>query len=440
MKPYNYFPLFLFLLLTYQVQAQNVNIPDANFKAALVNNTAVNTNGDTEIQVTEAQSYTGVLDLFGKSIADLTGIEAFTALTGLSCRQNQLSSLDVSNNTALTFLVCTNNQLTTLNLSNNTNLINLICDGNSLSSLDLTNNAVLEYLLCQGNQLTSITFALNTALTEINCSNNLLTSLDVSNNTVLTDLRCDDNTISSFTFSPSLIFFYCKNNQLTSLDLNGLPNLIYLDCDNNQLSNLDLSVVPTLGVLYCQTNSLNSLDLSNNLSLARLYCGGNSLSNLDVSGNPVLTNLSCRFNQLVTLNVQNGYNTNFFEFDALNNPNLSCIQVDSVAYSNLYWNDVDFGVVFSTNCFTGTSTLSSAISPQAIEVFPNPTSGYLTLNFNTFYTNPFIKITDMAGQVVFSKMFPSSNQLDLNLDLPKGAYILNISTSDKTSSSILKFI
>ena len=33
---------------------QNVNIPDANFKSYLVGNTSINTNGDSEIQVSEA--------------------------------------------------------------------------------------------------------------------------------------------------------------------------------------------------------------------------------------------------------------------------------------------------------------------------------------------------------------------------------------------------
>ena len=42
------------------------------------------------------------------------------ALTDLYCRENQLSSLDVSNNTALTDLRCGNNQLTCLNLKNGT--------------------------------------------------------------------------------------------------------------------------------------------------------------------------------------------------------------------------------------------------------------------------------------------------------------------------------
>ena len=35
---------------------QNVNIPDANFKAYLVGIAAINTNGDSEIQVSEQQS------------------------------------------------------------------------------------------------------------------------------------------------------------------------------------------------------------------------------------------------------------------------------------------------------------------------------------------------------------------------------------------------
>ena len=33
---------------------QNVNIPDANFKAYLVANSLINTNGDTEVQISEA--------------------------------------------------------------------------------------------------------------------------------------------------------------------------------------------------------------------------------------------------------------------------------------------------------------------------------------------------------------------------------------------------
>ena len=45
-----------------------------------------------------------VLDVSNENISDLTGIEDFTALITLDCANNQLTSLDVSNNTALTRL------------------------------------------------------------------------------------------------------------------------------------------------------------------------------------------------------------------------------------------------------------------------------------------------------------------------------------------------
>ena len=44
-------------------QAQIVNIPDANFKAALVGNASINTNMDAEIQVSEAAAYTGAIQV-----------------------------------------------------------------------------------------------------------------------------------------------------------------------------------------------------------------------------------------------------------------------------------------------------------------------------------------------------------------------------------------
>ena len=58
-----------------------VTIPDANFKAALVADTEINTNGDGEIQCAEAAAWTGTIDVSSKTISDLTGIEAFTNIT-----------------------------------------------------------------------------------------------------------------------------------------------------------------------------------------------------------------------------------------------------------------------------------------------------------------------------------------------------------------------
>ena len=139
---------------------QNVNIPDANFKAYLVGNTDINTNGDTEIQVSEATAFNGTticsINCSNMNIADLTGIEYFTSLCALQCSGNQLTSLDVSQNTALEVLSCGDNQLTSLNVSSNTALQSLNCDDNQLTSLDVSSNTALQWLYCQDNQLTSL--------------------------------------------------------------------------------------------------------------------------------------------------------------------------------------------------------------------------------------------------------------------------------------------
>ena len=43
------FTTVLFIFVSFLIKAQNISFPDANFKQALVNNPAINTDGDTEI-------------------------------------------------------------------------------------------------------------------------------------------------------------------------------------------------------------------------------------------------------------------------------------------------------------------------------------------------------------------------------------------------------
>ena len=165
-------PLLVLLALPFIGLGQNVNIPDANFKAYLVGNTAINTNGDTEIQVTEASAFKGAIDCGDMNISNLTGIEAFTALTWLRCSNNQLTSLDVSANTDLTYLECEVNQLTRLYLSKNTALTTLHCSSNQITSLDVSQNTALTTLWCSENELSSLDVSQNTALTELGCDGN----------------------------------------------------------------------------------------------------------------------------------------------------------------------------------------------------------------------------------------------------------------------------
>jgi len=59
--------------------------------------------------------------------------------------------------------------------------------------------------------------------------------------------------------------------------------------------------------------------------------------------------LFCNDNSLISLNVKNGNNTAITgnRFNAINNPDLTCIEVDNVAYSITNWAGIDAASSFS---------------------------------------------------------------------------------------------
>ena len=292
--------LLLLLALPMIGFGQNVNIPDANFKAYLVGNTAINTNGDNEIQVSEASVYNGGIYLYAgpgsgfglkDGITDLTGIEAFVSLT-------------------------------------------------------------------------------------------------------------------------------------------------YLDCSWNQLSSLNLSACTAITALYCYSNQLTSLDVSSCTALTTLLCNDNQLTSLDVSACTAITGLACNDNQLTSLDVKNGNNINMYIFSAENNPNLSCIEVDNVAFSNANWSDdIDATASFSLNCSgAGISDINESYS---LMLYPNPTNGDFTITgLGLLGTVSSLSLTDMNGKVV--KVLDTKATKFSMASIKPGVYFLNIISGNK--QEVLKIV
>ncbi|MBR0168517.1 MAG: putative Ig domain-containing protein, partial [Synergistaceae bacterium] len=191
------------------------------------------TNGDGILSAEEAANVSAIWVPYS-TIADLKGIEYFTALTELRCYNNRLTALDVSNNTALMYLHCDHNQLTALDVSKNIALTHLYCHYNQLTELDVSNNAALNNLNCDGNQLTTLDLSKNTALTYLACDYNQLTALDVSKNTALNDLWCSNNQLTELNLSgcTALTILYCESNHLAELDVSNCPDDIYIGCDS----------------------------------------------------------------------------------------------------------------------------------------------------------------------------------------------------------------
>lgn len=421
--------------------AQNVNIPDSNFKYYLLSEPAINTNGDGDIQVSEASTYAGSINAGMKGIADLTGIETFTALTHLDCRNNQLTSLNISFNTALTFFDCFNNSLTHLNVSANTALNTLVCSSNQLTTLDVSANTALTFLGCNNNQLTSLNVSANTALDYLNCCVNQLTSLNVSGATALTYLVCSFNPLIGLNVSgaTALYTLICENDQLANLNVSDATTLNTLQCSNNQLTALNILANTALRNLECRYNLLTSLNLAANTSLSSVVCNNNQLTSLDVSANTALAAFYCDTNQLISLNLKNGSNTNFIDsqtgqvhFFAKSNSNLTCIQVDNATYSSLNWSaSKDSIASYSENCFT--TDIANRSNDYEITIYPNPYSSFSTLNSDKILKNAYLTVYNSQGQQMKQIKNISGQTITFNRNnLVSGLYILFLTQENKT--------
>ncbi|WP_299007458.1 choice-of-anchor D domain-containing protein [uncultured Tenacibaculum sp.] len=199
-----------------------VSIPDANFKAALVGNSSINTNGDTEIQVSEAQAFTGEIRVDGLSISDVTGLEAFENISRFNAMNNALTSIDLSQNTAITRLVLRQNNLTALDLSANTALETILIDQNSISSIDLSNHSSLAILDCRDNNISTLLLPTTNSMNHLYLEENQISTLDVS-------------------MYPELRTLYVYNNNLTSVDISNNSKLYVLDVRSNNLTSLNVA-------------------------------------------------------------------------------------------------------------------------------------------------------------------------------------------------------
>ena len=232
----------------------------------------------------------------------------------------------------------------------------------------------------------------------------------------------------------------CSYNQLTSLDLTQNTALSCLECRSNQLTSLVVTQNTALTQLLCLDNQLTSLDVTQNTALTILSCGNNQLTSLDLTQNTALTNLACYDNQLTCLNVKNGNNLNFIYFDSSFNPNLNCVEVDDINYSKTNWTNIDTQTSFSTNCNNDCSVVGIEESSLSnLSLYPNPTSGSITIDLEETKSNLNLSLTNALGQVVLTKNYTSTNRINIDLDAPKGVYFLQLeSNGEVITKKIIK--
>jgi Leucine-rich repeat (LRR) protein len=287
--------------------------PDANFRAWLLDGSHIGGAGaDGVLEPSEIAGITEI-NVGSKSIADLTGIEYFTALEYLYCGGNNLAELPELPST-LRWLSCYGNNLAELpelpaalygldcydnNLIELPSLPSTLewlqCSDNSLIELPSLPSA-LEWLDCYNNNLIELP-ALPAALYGLTCADNDLTELPALP-AALSSLYCADNELSELPPLPAALnSLYCGNNNLTELP--DLPSTLkILQCTGNYLT--ELPELPAgLTDLYCYNNNLTELpELPS--TLGWLGCYSNNLSELPELPS-ALESLSCSDNNLTEL-------------------------------------------------------------------------------------------------------------------------------------------
>ncbi len=254
-------------------RAEFVKIPDVKFEQELIDDgidSDMIING--QISRSDAESFEGIINVDSAGLDNLDGIEAFINTTGINCNGNNFTTLDFSHNRKMTGIFCNETPLLTsiiLPATNDLTFISIINSG--ISSIDVSKNEDLNSLTVANANLTDIDVSKNLKLTSLNVSSNNIQQLDVRANTQLTSLSFNENRISTIDLSANL--------ELLSLD--------------------------------CNTNQLTTLDMSRHQKLNRIFCNNN---------------------QLTVLNIRNGNPSNFFDVDATNNPSLTCINVDDLAF------------------------------------------------------------------------------------------------------------
>lgn len=222
------------------------HFPDADFRAWLTDPANLDGAGRDGVFSQAELAAVTELDVSGRQIADLTGVEHFFALETLNANNNRLTALDVSANTRLKYLYCATNALTSLEIRGCGELVDLNCERNRLTALDLSGNPKLERLYCR---------------------HNALETLDVSGNPELAFIETFDNRLLEFDGSmlKKLKFLHIDYNRLTHLDMSGNPALEGngFVAANNWLDALTLPDIADFQVeaaVFCEQNPRTGYD------------------------------------------------------------------------------------------------------------------------------------------------------------------------------------
>ena len=324
---------------TASFKSKNVAIPDAEFEKRLIN-LGIDKTGvlDGSISRIDAESVTNTLSLNKRIDADLTdctGIEAFINITGFEAYNpnDKITTLDLSFCKALELIDLFGGvDIDNLDFTANTMLRSLYVY--DIDSINLSGLSFLESLEIDNARFDKLDLSTNTSLVNLSLSKvNSLLDINLSKNIQLNSLTIDSsNVLANINLDTNINLEFLEISNLKALTVLSLTNTIALKnvsiTDNDNLSNIIFEDLINLNEIFITDNPLLTTNLNfNKASLINFF----DLRNNNISG----------------LSIKNTNNTNINIFNITGNPNLTCVQVDDVAYSNSNWDKKSTQTVFS---------------------------------------------------------------------------------------------
>lgn len=238
---YLYIVVFI-LTFPLSIYAQTVKIPDANFKRALIA-IGIDTNGDGEIQLTEAKAVTR-LYVDKANITSLVGIKSFTNLNEFGFYDNNIKELDLSGMTSIRAIYGFNNQTEVANLKGMTGLETLFMQNNSFRWLDISGLKKLREIKLYDNNLAKLEAINLPELEIIEAQHNRISEFKVVGTVALKEVNLTENMLTSLDFTSCKkmeeIYVY-KNPVLSLLEIRGLRMLKKVSCGDTMLTNVNMS-------------------------------------------------------------------------------------------------------------------------------------------------------------------------------------------------------
>ena len=154
-------------------------------------------------------------------------------------------------------------------------------------------------------------------------------------------------------------------------------------------------------------NQLTKINLISNKELLAFVANENQLKYVDIRENTNLIWLDLDDNLLEDLMLKNNNNTQITQFSITGNPNLTCIEVDAVNFSNTNWTNKDATANYSIDCAPANDDCAKAIPLTFGQLTPGD------VNSGNANDNPSCAVGNVITDVWYTVVVPNTGEFSV---------------------------